>query len=270
MSNNASEDAGQPPWDLLIADGPVLVTAIHAGHTVRPSLQPFLALSEGERLREEDPLTDFFISAGDTVVRANRSRFECDLNRPLERCITTDPRETWGLKVWNEDLPQREIEASHALHRRFYALMAERVEAMIADHGEILVLDIHSYNHRRGSPNGRRAPQQGNPDIDLGATTLDHDAHGGLLAAFAEGLASRPVKGVMPDVRVNIRWKDGGHFPEWLHRAYGAKACVITLEYKKIFMNEWSGMADVLALQDLRDGFLAALGKARGWLEARA
>jgi N-formylglutamate deformylase len=265
-----SDETGSPAWDMLVSDGPVLLTAIHAGHGIRPSLKPWLAITGGDRLREEDPLTDFFLSAGDTIFRANRSRFECDLNRPIERCISTDPDETWGLRVWNEPPPANEIAASHALHREFYALMADRVETMIAEHGEVLVLDLHSYNHRRISPNAKPAPQQDNPDIDLGATTLDHEVHGDLLAAFAQGLASRPLRGRMPDVRVNVRWKDGGHFPEWLHAAYGAKACVITLEYKKIFMDEWTGMADILALQDLREGFRAGLAQARDWLARRA
>ncbi len=262
--------AGAPPWDMLVTEGPVMVTAIHAGHSIRPSLRPHLALGEAERLREEDPLTDFFLPAGDTVLRANRSRFECDLNRPEARCITADPAETWGLRIWRDDLPDAEIAASRALHRRFYALMAERIEAMIAAHGEVLVLDLHSYNHRREGPEDAPAPQAGNPDIDLGATTLDHAAHGGLLAAFAEGLGSCPLSGAMPDVRVNVRWKDGGHFPEWLHATYGAKACVVTLEYKKVFMDEWTGSADILALQELREGFHAGLARAREWLAARA
>lgn len=264
-----ADEACSPPWDLLVTDGPVLVTAIHAGHTIRPSLKPWLALSENERLREEDPLTDLFLTAGDTVLRTNRSRFECDLNRPQDCCITTDPAETWGLKVWDAALPPEEIEASRALHRHFYTLMAERVEAMIAAHGEVLVIDLHSYNHRRGGIGARAAPQAGNPDIDVGATTLDHDEHGALLATLTEGLASRPIKGAMPDVRVNVRWKDGGHFPEWLHAVYGAKACVVTLEYKKIFMDEWNGTADIIALQDLREGFHAGIARAREWLGAR-
>lgn len=263
-------EACAPPWDLLVTEGPVLVTAIHAGHTIRPSLRPYLALGESERLREEDPLTDYFLPAGDTILRANRSRFECDLNRPEDQCITADPQATWGLKVWDESLPEREIAASRAIHRAFYKLMADRVEAMIDTHGEVLVLDLHSYNHRREGLDGAPAPQAGNPDIDLGATTLDHEEHGGLLAALGEGLASCPLAGAMPDVRVNVRWEDGGHFPEWLHATYGAKACVITLEYKKVFMDEWTGTADILALQDLREGFHAGLARAREWLAARA
>jgi len=255
-----------PPWDLVIQPGPVMVTAIHAGHTIRPELRPWLAIAEEERLREEDPLTDLLLPAGDTIVRGNRSRFEFDLNRPVEKAVTVDPEDTWGLKVWSSDLPEGLREESRALHREFYALIAERVEAMIAQHGRILVLDLHSYNHRRSGPDGAPADPAENPDIDLGATTLDREVFGGLHDAFAAALRSRPVAGRTPDVRTNVRWEDGGHFPEWLHATYGDRACVITLEYKKMFMDEWDGTADVLALQDLREGFQAAVARARDWL----
>lgn len=251
---------------MIVQPGPVLVTAIHAGHTIRNSLRPWLRIEEHARLREEDPLTDFFLPAGDTIFCANRSRFEFDLNRPAEKAVTVDPDDTWGLRIWDRELPQAEIDASLALHRQFYTVMAERVEAMIAEHGRILVLDIHSYNHRRVGATGPSAPQAENPDIDLGATTLNKAVYGDLLDQFAQGLRSRPVSGKSPDVQVNVRWEDGGNFPEWLHATYGDAACVITLEYKKIFMDEWGQEADILALQDLREGFQAAVANAREWL----
>ncbi|MFW5633578.1 MAG: N-formylglutamate amidohydrolase [Erythrobacter sp.] len=256
------------PWDIVVQPGPVMVTAIHAGHTIRPSLQPWLELGDEERLREEDPLTDYFLPAGDTLVRANRSRFEFDLNRPPATAVTTDPADTWGLEVWNPALPEAERQRSLDLHRRFYEWVAERVEAMIARHERILVLDIHSYNHRRDGQDADPADPAANPDIDLGATTLDSEIFGGLHDEIAEGLRSRRLAGRTPDVRTNVRWKDGGHFPEWLHARYGAAACVMTLEYKKVFMDEWGRTADIIALQDLREGFLAAIDRARVWLAA--
>lgn len=243
-----------------------MVLAIHAGHTIRSSLRPWLRIEEHARLREEDPLTDFFLPVGDTIFRANRSRFEFDLNRPAAKAVSVDPKDTWGLRIWDAALPQEEIDASLALHSKFYLMMADRVEAMIAEHGQILVLDIHSYNHRRNGADGPSAPQAENPDIDLGATTLNEAIYGDLLDQFAAGLRSRPVKGKSPDVRVNVRWDDGGNFPEWLHATYGDAACVITLEYKKIFMDEWGHEADILALQDLREGFLVGVANARDWL----
>lgn len=247
-----------------------MVTAIHAGHTIRESLLPWLKIDSRARLREEDPLTDIFLPAGDTIFRANRSRFEFDLNRPVEKAMSIYPADTWGLEVWSSDLPQEEISTSLALHQEFYRLIAERVEAMIAEHGQIVVLDIHSYNHRRNGGDAPAEPQNDNPDIDLGATTLNTAVFGGLLDEFAKGLRSQTVRGKPLDVRVNVRWGDGGHFPEWLHAKYGDAACVITLEYKKIFMDEWSHTADILALQELREGFVKAVANARRWLAQSA
>ena len=39
-------------------DQPVIATAVHAGHEVRPEVAALLAVSEEDRLREEDPFTD--------------------------------------------------------------------------------------------------------------------------------------------------------------------------------------------------------------------
>ncbi len=255
-----------PPWDIVVQPGPVMVTAIHAGHSIRPALRPWLELPAEERLREEDPLTDYFLPAGDTIFRANRSRFEFDLNRPPETAVTTDPDVTWGLKIWDPDMPETEKKRSLGLYQSFYDWVSDRVETMIAEHGRILVVDIHSYNHRRAGPDETPADPAGNPDIDLGATTLDKRIYGGLVDEIAQGLRSRKVAGQVPDVRTNVRWEDGGHFPEWLHAQYGEAACVLTLEYKKVFMNEWGRKADIIALQDLREGFLVAIERSRVWL----
>ncbi|WP_338445089.1 N-formylglutamate amidohydrolase [Pelagerythrobacter marensis] len=267
-SERAETIRAAPPWDAVVQPGPVMIAAIHAGHTIRPSLRPWLEIGEDERLREEDPLTDFFLPAGDTIVRANRSRFEFDLNRPPDKAVTTDPEDTWGLRIWNAALPDAEKDVSLALHRQFYDWIAARMETMIAAHGRVLVLDLHSYNHRRDGRHAEPSDPRANPDIDLGATTLNKAIYGGLLDRFAAALRSRPVAGRPPDVRINVRWEDGGHFPEWLHAEFGDAACVLTLEYKKIFMDEWGHTADILALQDLRAGFHAAVDQARRWLAA--
>ena len=114
---------------------------------------------------------------------------------------------------------------------------------------------------------GDPAPADKNPDIDVGATTLDKAVYGDLLKDFADMLRSVPVNGQAPSVGINVRWEEGGNFPEWLHSIYGDKACVMTLEYKKIFMDEWSEEADILALQHLRQGLLLAVEGARRALQ---
>ena len=212
-------------------------------------------------------MTDYFLTAADNLARANRSRFECDLNRPRERCISNDPEDTWGLKIWREDLPEEQMENSRRLHDSFYAEIEALCERLIASHGRILVLDLHSFNHMREGPEGEPAPQESNPDIDLGVTELNPDIYGGLLERFTRALRAEELRGRTPDVRHNKRFPDGGNFPEWVYARFGDAACTITVEYKKVFMDEWGAEADILALQHLRFGVLRAVEVAREELE---
>ena len=129
--------------------------------------------------------------------------------------------------------------------------------------GQLLVLDLHSYNHRRDGAGAEAAPVEENPDIDIGATTLDRGVFGDLLGRFTEELGRHTMRGNALQIGENVRYPDGGNFPEWLFETYGKRTCVITLEYKKIFMDEWTGTLDIGAAQDLRTGLMHALGVAR-------
>jgi len=256
-------------WNLVVADGPVLATAVHGGHDIRASLRPWLLIDDHQRMREEDPLTDYFITTADSFLRVNTSRFECDVNRSRDLCFTADPAKTWGLRVWSPDVPASERARSQAIHDRFRDLLEATCRGLIEEHGAVLVLDIHSYNHRRAGAEQPAAPQHQNPDIDLGVTTLSKPVYAGLIEAMTRRLAAVPVLGRAPDVRENIRYPDGGDFPEWLHERFGDDACVLTLEYKKVFMDEWTGTADIPTLQALRRGLVHAVDEARVWMAAR-
>jgi N-formylglutamate deformylase len=250
-------------WDIVVGEGPVIATAIHDGHAVRDALLPHMEIDEEQRMREEDPMTGVLASVGDTRIQVRTSRFQVDLNRPRERAISTDPADTWGLKVWRGPLPQDQLEESLAIHDRFYAMVRELVESKLARWGCLLVLDIHSYNHRRDGADAPPADQDGNPDIDLGVTTLDRDLWGDVVERFADTLRSNRAGGREPDVRENVRYPDGGHFPEWLYATFGADVCTITLEYKKIYMDEWTAQADIAVIEDLRTGLQAAVDAVR-------
>ena len=45
-------------WRISEGDGPIIATAIHAGHSLRPEVAALTALTDEQRLREEDPFTD--------------------------------------------------------------------------------------------------------------------------------------------------------------------------------------------------------------------
>ncbi len=250
-------------WDLLVGDGPVVATAIHDGHALRDSLLPHAALDRAGRLREEDPMTGLLAEVGDVRLRARHSRFEVDLNRPRDGAVYVRPEDAWGLQVWREPLPDHEHAASLGHYDRFYAMVRELFDRLLARHGALLLIDLHSYNHRRDGPGAEPADAGGNPDIELGLTTLDHGRWGDVACRFAEVLAAHPVAGRLPDVRANVRFPTGGHFPEWVYATWGDRICTISPEYKKIFMDEWTGLVDAAALHDLRAGLAAAVDAVR-------
>ncbi|MGH8657056.1 MAG: N-formylglutamate amidohydrolase, partial [Gammaproteobacteria bacterium] len=72
-------------------DGPIVATAIHAGHALHPEIAALIALDEATRLREEDPFTAQLARVAPTRLIALRSRFEVDLNRPRERAVYRVP-----------------------------------------------------------------------------------------------------------------------------------------------------------------------------------
>lgn len=250
-------------WDIVLGHGPVIATAIHDGHAMRASLQPHLAVSDSQRRREEDPLTGVLTAVGDVRIRANASRFQVDLNRPRDKALSTNPADTWGLRIWRHELPADELAQSLAGHDRFYAMMTELIERMLERWGAVLLIDIHSYNHRRDGADAAPAAQSGNPDIELGVTTLDPARWGGVARHFAQALRDSPIGGRNPDVRENVRFPTGGYFPEWVYATWGERVCTISPEYKKHYMDEWTGQADITVLEESRRGLQNAVDAVR-------
>ena len=55
----------------------------------------------------------------------------------------------------------------------------------------------------------------------------------------------------------------GGFFPRWLHTKYPENVCVLSLEFKKFYMDEWNATADINALEELRMALRNATNAAR-------
>ena len=254
---------GTNDWDMVWGEGPVIATAIHDGHGIRDSLQPYLAIDEEARRREEDPMTGLLTEVGDVRIRVRTSRFQADLNRPREKAVATDPADVWGLHLWRGPLPQAEIDLSLAYYDRFYRMIRAVIEDRIARCGQVLLIDIHSYNHRRDGADAAPAPQRGNPDIELGVTTLDPERWGHVARRFGDVLRATLVHGREPDVRENIRFPTGGFFPEWVYATWGDKVCTISPEFKKTYMDEWTAQVDLRAIEEFRAGLQRAVDAVR-------
>ena len=141
-------------WTVQRGGGPVVATAIHDGHELRPAVAAAMILDEAERLREEDPFTGQAIVDVPTHIIAHRSRFEFDLNRGTEEAVYQTPEQSWGLEVWREPPPAELLERSMAIHAAYYRMLGTTLDDVAADHPRFVLIDVHSYNHRRNGPDG--------------------------------------------------------------------------------------------------------------------
>jgi N-formylglutamate amidohydrolase len=243
--------SSMPPWSIDVGDGPIVATAVHSGHELRPEVAEWMAIEDLQRLREEDPLTDIWTSVGDSSIRVYRSRFEVDLNRPRDKAIAQNPDDSWGLTVWRERPPATVIERSLAEYDSFYDDVDALLDFLLGRWNRILVLDLHSYNHCRNGPNQPGASQLCNPEVNIGTGTMDRERWMPLVDTFIAELRSQNIRGRPLDVRENVKFK-GGYFPLSLHSRYPDNVCVLSIEFKKIFMDEWKATASIAAVEALR------------------
>ena len=238
----------RPIWEISEPKGPILATAIHHGHEVRPDLANALALGDQARLREEDPYTGEWTHVGDTRLVVQRSRFEMDLNRPRDRAVYRTPADAWGLNVWREPLSELLLTNSLAQYDTFYEMLHKLLSHLQREHGQFVVLDLHSYNHHRQGPTEPKDDPVLNPEVDVGTDTMDRERWSGLVDRFIDDLLDHDFMGRQLDVRENVKF-GGGWMSQWIHETFPESACVLSVEIKKTFMDEWTGQLypDVLA-----------------------
>lgn len=235
---------------------------------MRPEILPFVALADDERLREEDPFTDRLTVVAPTRLRVHRSRFEVDLNRSVDEAIYQRPEQAWGLEVWKKPLPDDLRRASLSIHHAFYDAVFALFSDLTARCGHFVVLDLHSYNHRRAGPEAAPDDPATRPDINVGTGSLTGERWRPLVDRFLTVLGEADYRGRRLDVRENVNFR-GGYFPRWVHETFPDHGCCLAIEIKKFFMDEWSGELDPLALPALEGVLMRALPALREELERR-
>ncbi|MCF7920627.1 MAG: N-formylglutamate amidohydrolase [Candidatus Cloacimonetes bacterium] len=245
----------------------ILCTAIHNGHGLVPLIAANMALNENERLYEEDPHTGYFTEICENRIIVQHSRFEIDLNRPSEKAFYIMPEQAWGLKVRKKTPAPEEIELAMSLYNAYYEKVQENVNHLLKTHKRIFVYDLHSYNHQRlgaGMPFDDPAK---NPEIILGTNNMPEKWFP-LVEMVQKQLISEDYSGRSLDVRINVKF-DGGHFSRWLHATFPDQVICIALEFKKIFMDEWSGEVDWKKAERLREILASTLLGIREFLSEK-
>jgi len=260
MSERKKERSLQddPLWVEQVGDGPVVATAIHAGHEVRRDLLPLLAIDESTRAREEDPYTDALVKVVPSWIAFRRSRFEVDLNRPKEEAVYLSPEMAWGLHVWKKPLDETEIERSLEEYDAFYDELYRLLKKIERRHGCFVVFDLHSYNYRRRGPHEPPEDPQKNPDVNVGTGSLDRERCGPVVERFMRDLRDYDFLGHHLDVRENVKFK-GRQLAQWIHEKFPDTACVLAIEFKKFFMDEWTGVADIDQVEEIRKALQSTL-----------
>ncbi len=233
------------PWT-----GQLVATSIHAGHELRPEIAGAMKLSESDRFREEDPYTDVIASAVESRMVTHRSRFEVDLNRPRREAVYRLPEDAWDLDIWRDGaLPDEAWLGSLAEWDDVYAALGARLDR-VAERGPFVLLDVHSYNHRRDGAAADPEPLAENPEVNIGTGSVDRSRFSPLVDRFVEEMAA-PDVGCRVDARENVKF-EGRQLAWWVHDRYPRVGCVLALEFKKVFMDEWTGEPDRPAIERAR------------------
>jgi hypothetical protein len=251
MSRQAGT-AESPWWTLQRGDDCIVATAIHDGSGLRREVERAMALAPSQRLREEDPHTGQAIAGVPTHVVAGRSRFEVDLNRGEADAVYAMPEQSWGLDVWREPPGDALVADSLRIHRAFYAMLAQLLDEVQATHGRFVVLDVHSYNHRRDGADAAPMAQADAPDINIGTHSMPRARWAGLLEPLMQAMREFDFRGRRLDVRENVAFEGRGELARFVHQRYPEHGCAIALEFKKFYMDEWSGEPDAGELAAMR------------------
>lgn len=243
-------------YEILKKDSPFISLALHDGHDIPLEALKHIQLDEHQRFREEDPYTAYMADLPVTKITVNTSRFYVDLNRVENESIYKQPSDAWGLKVWKNGFPDELQSQQKIYYYQFYSEMEMLIRDTIRENGFFIILDIHSYNHRRESP-FKEAQADENPEINIGSI-YNHPKWNSIIRNYLNFLAGCTINNHLPDVRENIKFKGGG-FAKWVNQHFSEQGCVISLEFKKTFMDEWTGRGYIHHIEDIQRALINSI-----------
>lgn len=123
---------------------PFICTSLHSGGRFQEKLDYKVNLSSFQRWQEEEPYTDKFISELPITISALDSRFEYDLNKGREECISR--------KIWRRELSSSEEREALRKYDEFYEVIHFLVGKLEFLFDRVFLFDIHSYNYKKNTP----------------------------------------------------------------------------------------------------------------------
>jgi hypothetical protein len=217
-------------------DRPQIAVAIHAGHWVRPELLPFMALSDSQRLFEEDEATEMMIHPFSNALWALESRAVYDLNRDEDTALPLTPEQFWGIRVYREAPPPEMNKKSLESHRRFYRYLGTLITHLLDQFERCMVYDIHSYNITRQQAKGFDDP----PVFNLGTRGIDRNRWRQEVDDWLSLLGTIRLPGITPTVAENSVFMGHGELCRRL-TDWDSRILVLPTEVSKVYMDERTG-----------------------------
>ena len=252
------ESVVHPLWSVHRGPEPLFATALHAGHDLRSELSRLIEIDESTRLREEDPFTDYLAAVVPTRMLPNRSRFEVDLNRARRDAVYLSPQDAWGLDVWKERLPDEMVKRSLKEYDDFYKELKKLLTELELHYGRFVIFDLHSYNYRRMGPDAPPEDPATHPEVNVGTGTMERERWAPVVERFIHDLRAFDYLGRHLDVRENVKFQ-GRQFAHWVHTNFPYTGCVLAIEFKKFFMDEWTGKVNPDQLQAIFEALRSTL-----------
>lgn len=243
-------------YSIQVADSPYWAFAVHDGHQVDSIAEQFILLDETQRLREEDPYTASISELPVNQLVVGTSRFQLDVNRKEEDAVYLRPEQAWGLSVWKDTLPSTVLEQLYEDYRDFYRQIDRYIQQTIEQHGFFIVFDVHTYNAQRISEE-EPVDKHANPQINLG-TQYNRERWRPVVDRFVESVRNQQLLGEPIDIRENVKFKGGNLAQHILHK-FGNHGCVLSIEFRKDFMNEWTGQPYQSAILEYKQLLLHTL-----------
>ena len=203
-------------------------------------------------VREEDPYTEFFIRDLPNRIVVHQSRFAVDLNRDRAEAIYLKPGQSWGVQVFSQAPSADLVRQSMRIHDDYYASLRTFLRQLEEQFGRFVLLDVHSYNHRRDGPDAPPTRADLMPQVNIGTFSMDRQRWAHVVDPFIERLRAFEFRAEPMDVRENVAFQGRGEQTRFVHHEFPRTGCAIAVEFKKFFMDEWTGEADPEALDAVR------------------
>jgi N-formylglutamate amidohydrolase len=141
--------------------------------------------------------------------------------------------------VWARPLLQSEREETIEKYREFHRLLDIIVEYLVSRFGSAILFDIHSFRYQRELPVHWR--EDNLPEINVGTRYINRDYFATQVEAFLQMNSGITLEGKRLRIAENELFP-GGYLTRKYTATHSRSVCVLAVEYKKIYMDEWSGI----------------------------